>query len=98
MSAQVFFYALAAGAAGLALWILVRFAGFGPRSLVWAGVHAVLAYTLLRVAPIIVHAVNASETPTRQFVAVFGFALPMFVYAFLSGGWVTRVALGQLRR
>jgi hypothetical protein len=98
MTVQAFFFALATGAAVLALWILVRFTGFGPRSLIWAGVNAVAAYTLLRVAPSIVHAINASETPVRQFVAVFAFALPMFVYGFLSGGWVTRAALGHLRR
>jgi hypothetical protein len=28
---------------------------------------------------------------------VFGVALPLLVYAFLSGGWATRVALGLLR-
>lgn len=98
MSAQGFFSILAAGSAVIALWILVRYTGFGPRSLLWAGANAVAAYTLLRVAPIVVHAINASETPVRQFVAVFGFAFPMFVYGFLSGGWVTRAALGQIRR
>lgn len=98
MSNQAFFLALAAGAAAIALWILARYAGFGPRSLVWAGLNVVAAYTLLRVAPIVVHAINASETRVMQLVAVFGFALPMFVYGFLSGGWVTRAALGHLRR
>jgi hypothetical protein len=30
--------------------------------------------------------------------AVFGLALPALVYGFLSGGWVTRIALEALRR
>jgi len=98
MSTQAFFSILVAGAAVIAFWILVRHARFGPRSLLGAGVNAVAAYALLRLAPFVVHAINATETPVRQFLAVFGFALPMFVHSFLSGGWVTRVAVGQLRR
>lgn len=98
MSTQGFFSVLAAGSAVIALWILVRHAHFGPRSLLWAGANAVAAYTLLHVAPIVVHAINATETPVRQFLAVFGFAFPMFVYGFLTGGWVTRAAMGHIRR
>jgi VIT1/CCC1 family predicted Fe2+/Mn2+ transporter len=30
-------------------------------------------------------------------VCAFGVALPLFVYAFLSGGWVTRLSMGLLR-
>ena len=29
---------------------------------------------------------------------LFGVALPLFIYAFLSGGWVGRAALGLLDR
>jgi hypothetical protein len=97
VSVQAYSYVLVVGAALLALWILVRYAGFGPRSLVWAGVHAVLAYALLRVVPSVLGAIGTSDVALR-YVTVFGVVLPMFVYGFLSGGWVTRAAVGQLRR
>jgi hypothetical protein len=98
MSVEAFFYVLVAGAAALALWILVRHSGFGPRSLFWAGVHAVVAYALLRLAPAVLNTIGVGDAAALRYAAVFGIALPMFVYAFLSGGWVTRAAVGQLRR
>lgn len=98
MSVQAFMYIVVFGAAGIAGWILARYAGFGPRSLVWAGVHAVVAYVLLRLAPVVLRTVGTDDVAAYRFVAVFGFVLPMFVYAFLSGAWVTRAAVGQLRR
>jgi hypothetical protein len=87
-----------AGSAAIALWILVRFTGFGPRSLFWAGVHAVVAFALLRLAPFVLGTIGASDAVAYRYAAVFGVALPLFVYGFLSGGWVTRVAMGLLRR
>jgi hypothetical protein len=42
-------------------------------------------------------AVEASGVPAADYVKVFGIALPLFVYAFLSGGWTTRAAMGLLR-
>lgn len=98
MSVQLFFYALVAGSASIALWILARYAAFGPRSLFWAGVHVVVAYVLLRLVPFVLSAIGTSDTVALRYGAVFGVALPMFVYAFLSGGWVTRAASGLLRR
>ena len=98
MSAQLFFYALVTGAAAIALWILARYAAFGPRSLFWAGAHVVVAYVLLRLVPFVLGTIGSSDTVALRYGAVFGVALPMFVYAFLSGGWVTRAAAGLLRR
>lgn len=97
MSAVAFTWALALGSAAIALWILARYATFGPRSLLWAGVHVVLAFGLLRLVPVLVGAIGDGHLVLR-YCAVFGLVLPMFVYGFLSGGWVTRAALGQLRR
>jgi hypothetical protein len=96
VSAQAFTWALAAGSAGIALWILARWASFGPKSLVWAGVNVVAAYALLRFVPVLIGA--AGDDVALRYAAVFGLALPMFVYVFLSGGWVTRAAVGLLRR
>jgi len=98
VSVQLFLYALVAGSAAIALWILARYAAFGPRSLFWAGVHVVVAYVLLRLVPFVIGTIGSSDTLGLRYGAVFGVALPMFVYAFLSGGWVTRAAAGLLRR
>lgn len=98
MAVQAFVYALAAGAAAIAAWIFARYTRFGPRSLFWAAVHAVVAYCLLRLAPVLLRAIDEGDVVVYRFVAVFGVALPMFVYGFLSGAWVTRAAVGLLRR
>ena len=86
------------GAALLAFWIMARYTTFGPRSVGWAVVHVVIACVVLRLLPYVFEAVRASGTPAVAYVELFGVALPLFVYAFLSGGWVGRAALGLLRR
>ncbi len=86
------------GAALLALWIMARYTSFGPRSVGWAVVHVVVACVVLRLLPFAFDAIRASGIPAAAYVEVFAVALPLFVYAFLSGGWVGRAALGLLRR
>ena len=98
MGVQAFVLALTCGAALLALWILTRFTNFGPRSLVWAIVHVIVACVLLRVVPSELQSTSSSSFPAARYLTVFGVALPLFVYAFLSGGWVARLAIGHLRR
>jgi hypothetical protein len=93
-----FVLTLSCGAALLALWIMARFANFGPRSVVWAVVHVIIACVVLRLLPLAFDAIRASGIPASAYVELFGVALPLFVYAFLSGGWVGRAALGLLRR
>lgn len=97
MSPQAFAIALILGSALLALWILSRFAGIGPRSLGWAIIHVVAACALLRAVPPALEHLGESDVPGIQFIEVFGMALPALVYGFLSGGWMTRLALGLLR-
>ena len=97
MGAHFFVLVLTCGAALLALWILARFTNFGPQTIFWAIVHVVVAYALLRLVPFAIHATASSSIPAARYVTVFGLALPLFVYAFLSGGWVTRLAIGMLR-
>jgi hypothetical protein len=98
LSAHGFALALVVGAALLALWILARYTDFGPRTLVWAIFHVLIAVVLLRSIPYVLAGIRASGIPGGSYVQVFAGALPLFVYAFLSGGWVTRLALGLLRR
>jgi hypothetical protein len=98
MSPMAFTLLLVCGAASLALWIIARYTDFGPRSVRGAIVHVVAAIVLLTVLlPPVIDAVGASGVPAATYVQVFGVALPPLVYAFLSGGWVTRLALGLLR-
>jgi hypothetical protein len=97
LSVHIFVLALLAASAALALWILARYANFGPRSLVWAIVHVVAAMALLEFVSVPLGLVNSSGVPAARFVCAFGVALPLFVYAFLSGGWVTRLSMGLLR-
>ena len=89
--------ALLAASAALALWILARYANFGPRSLVWAIIHVVAAMVLLQFVSVPLGLVTSSGLPAARFLCAFGVALPLFVYAFLSGGWVTRLSMGLLR-
>jgi len=93
-----FLLALTCGAALLALWILARYTGFGPHSVGWAIVHVVIACVVLKLLPYALEAIRASGIPAVAYVEVFGVALPLLVYAFLTGGWVGRAALGLLRR
>ena len=96
MSVQAFMFALVVGSALLALWILVRFAENRPRSLAVALVHTVAAMVLLEVVlPLALSSV--SGLPAFRYIDVFGVALPLLVYAFLTGGWATRAALDLLR-
>jgi hypothetical protein len=89
---------LLVGAALLAFWIIVRYSGFGPQTIVQAIVHVIVAMVLLRLLlPVGLDAVDAAGVPAADYVKVFGVALPLFVYAFLSGGWTTRAAIGLLR-
>jgi hypothetical protein len=93
-----FAFALAAGAALLSLWILIRYAGFGPKTVAWACIHLVIACVLLLVVlPAAFDAIAGTGIRAIPYVQVFGVALPLLVYAFLTGGWTTRAAVAQLR-
>jgi hypothetical protein len=93
---QAFMFALVLGSAVLALWILVRFAENRPRSLTVAIVHVVAAMVLLEVVlPLALSSV--SGLPAYRFIDVFALALPLLVYAFLTGGWATYAAIDRLR-
>jgi hypothetical protein len=98
LSASTFTLFLLVGSALLAFWIIVRYSGFGPQTIVRAIVHVIVATVLLHLLlPVGLDAVDAAGIPAADYVQVFGVALPLFVYAFLSGGWTTRAAMGLLR-
>ena len=98
VSPETFAVTLAVGAAVLALWTMVRFSGFGPKTVIWAIVNVIAACVLLQVLlPTAIDAIGASGLPVATYISVFGVALPLLMYAFLSGGWMLRVAVGLLR-
>jgi hypothetical protein len=95
---SAFGLALALGAALLALWVLARFAGFGPKTIFWAVVQVAIACLLLTfVLPAGFGLVEARGLPATVYLQVFGVALPLLVYAFLAGGWTARAAIDALR-
>ena len=98
MGMHTFVLALVCGGALLALWIIARFTNFGPRSIAWAIVHVIAACVLLRLARFPLAAVGGSGIPEAAYVQLFGVALPLFIYGFLSGGWIGRAALARLDR
>jgi hypothetical protein len=98
VSVSAFMVCFLVGAAALAFWVIVRYSGFGPQTVIRAVAHVIVAIALLHLLlPVGLDAVDASGVPAADYVQVFGVALPLFVYAFLSGGWTTRAAMGLLR-
>jgi hypothetical protein len=98
VSPSVFALVLAVGAAALALWIIVRFANFGPSKILSAVIQAVIACVLLElILPTGFDVIDGSGLPAGPYLQVFGVALPLLVYAFLTGGWTMRLAMGLLR-
>ncbi len=97
MSVHAFVLVLLGAAAALALWILARYSSFGPRTLGWAIAHVIAAMALLQFVSVPLGVINGSGLPAARFLCVFGVALPLFVYTFLSAGWITRLSIGLLR-
>lgn len=97
VTAQGFGVALMVGAALLALWILWRYSRFGPRTIFWSLAHVIVACVLLRLLPLAFPEADSNDVSVTPYIEVFVLALPALVYAFLSGGWLTRVAIGLLR-
>lgn len=98
MTGQEFGLALMLGAALLALWILWRYGRFGPSKISWALAHVIVACVLLRLLPLAFPEQDAGAVSVAVYVEVFALALPALVYAFLSGGWLTRILVGLLPR
>ena len=75
MTPQSYGLILIVGSALLAFWILWRYAGFGPKSILWAAVHAVLACAVLRSVPYALDRIGTSGPETIEYVEIFGIAL-----------------------
>jgi hypothetical protein len=96
-SAHAFTTALIVGSALLALWIQWRYARLRPTTVVSALLHVGAACVLLRLLPLVLPEASGSGIALFVYVEIFALALPALVYAFLSGAWLTRLAVGMLR-
>lgn len=81
------------GSALLALWILVRFPELGSRSLRTSIVLCVGAMIVCKVAGTMIGVVVAVASPM---VAMLAVAVPVFVFAFWSGGALMRMLMTAL--
>jgi len=97
ISSQGFAFGLIVGSALLAFWIQWRYSRFGPTKVAWALVHVGVACVLLRLLPLALTNATGSSVASLVYLEVFALALPALVYAFLSGAWVTRIAISMLR-
>ena len=97
MTGQGFAIALIVGSALLALWIQWRYARLGPTTVLWALIHVGAACIVLRLLPLALTETTTSGARPFVYVEIFLLALPALVYAFLSGAWLTRLAVGMLR-
>jgi hypothetical protein len=93
MGANAFVSCLMLGAAVLAFWLLVRFEGVGPRSMVGAICGWASAGALIIWLPALNSSLFASGIPQPRIVMVFGLVLPVFTYFFLTGAWFMRTLL-----
>ena len=96
MSADAFIACMFVGAALLAGWFLVRFERVGPRSLIGAVCGWAASGALIFAIPSFVEAVIAWDLPEARLFVIFGVALPIFTYFFLSGAWFMRTVMGSL--
>ena len=84
---------LVAGAV-LALWVVARYPGFGPKSLrsamaVVGAAFLVLQLSTFGVTPLL-------QLPHGVYLTLFGCVLPTFFAGFLAAAWLMRVLAGAL--
>ena len=73
VSPETFVVSLAAGAALLALWTILRFTSFGPRTVGWALANVIAACVLLQfVLPTALDAIGESGIPAATYWSASG--------------------------
>lgn len=97
MSIANFVLVLCAGAALLALWLVVRFPDLGPNEITWALLHVALSVVVLQLMVHTIGVVGRSGVPAARFVAAFGIVLPGLMYMFVAAAWLMRAAAGRLQ-
>ena len=82
--------ALLLSATGLALWVIVRFPEFGPRTLGVAAVHVAAAFATGYVVGPAMRSATMLPVPGADVLALLVVALPPLVYFLLAMTWVFR--------
>jgi hypothetical protein len=82
------------GAALLALWVVTRYPGFGPKSLRASMGAAAVAFAVIQLASVGISLMI--QLPFGIYAALFGCALPSFFAAFLASAWLIRVLAAAL--
>ena len=97
MSMTLFVVCLRAGAAVLALWLVVRFPEAGPSDVTTALLHVAASAVILQLLVPAIHLVGHLGLPGAQFAASFGIVLPGLTYVFVAQAWLIRAAARRLQ-
>jgi hypothetical protein len=97
ISAQTFALAVVIGSITLAVWLAVRFPNAGPSKVGYALLHLLAGFAAIRAIPGLMDAGSGLTIQGKAFVLVFGIALPLLTYTFLTGLWVMRLLHSSLR-
>ena len=89
-------FALAVGAALLALWCFVRWPGAAPGSLGGAVLRVLLGFALLHLGAVALESAVGVSTAVAV-VAVVGLVVPILTFAFLASLWVMKVFADALK-
>jgi hypothetical protein len=83
-------FALTAAGSVIALWLLLRFPGFGPRGLSAAMLHVLAALVCGQLVSPWMQFLSTLPAPQAPLVALLGGALPPLVYFLVSLAWLVR--------
>jgi hypothetical protein len=90
LSGDALVFALTVAGSALALWLLVRFPGFGPRTVLGATLHVAAAFACGYAIGPATQLIAALPVPETRLLALLVGAFPPLVYLLLSIGWLFR--------
>ena len=90
LSGDSLVFALTVAGSAVALWFLIRFPGFGPRTIGSATLHLVAALACGYAIRPSMQFVAMLPVPETQLLALLLGALPPLVYLLLAIGWLFR--------
>ena len=98
MDLPVLIVSLALGAAALAIWVDVRLPSLAPTSIRGLVAHLIAALIVCQVGSMLIGATADTQQLAAMLTAVLALALPVLVYAFLTGVWMIKMAQNMLGR
>jgi hypothetical protein len=90
----MFLYVELVAAAVLALWVVARYPGFGPKSVRSALAALCVAFVVMQLSSYGVTPLLG--LPHGAYLTLFGCVLPSFFAGFLAAAWLLRVLAGAL--